>query len=115
MKRIDTQFLVVGGGAAGFAFEGLLVRPFWNFLFRFASTPAQTATSEEPVAGVERRPRHPVGDGVGRVPPVAGVRHVVDPQLVQPLGEGAADGVDLDALVMSWDAGEVDEKGRHVR
>ena len=27
----------------------------------------------------------------------------------------AADGVDLDALVMSWDAGEVDEKGRHVR
>jgi hypothetical protein len=31
--------------AAGFAFEGLLVRPFWNFLFRFASTPAQTLDS----------------------------------------------------------------------
>jgi hypothetical protein len=30
---------------AGFAFEGLLVRPFWNFLFRFASTPAQTLDS----------------------------------------------------------------------
>ena len=44
---------VIGGGilliaialAAGFAFEGLLVRPFWNFLFRFASTPAQTLDS----------------------------------------------------------------------
>lgn len=31
--------------AAGFAFEGMLVRPFWNFLFRFASTPAQTLDS----------------------------------------------------------------------
>lgn len=30
---------------AGFAFEGLLVRPFWNFFFRFASTPAQTLES----------------------------------------------------------------------
>jgi hypothetical protein len=30
---------------AGFAFEGMLVRPFWNFLFRFASTPAQTLDS----------------------------------------------------------------------
>ena len=28
--------------AAGLAFEGLLVRPFWNFFFRFASTPAET-------------------------------------------------------------------------
>lgn len=44
---------VIGGGilliavalVAGFAFEGLLVRPFWNFLFRFASTPAQTLDS----------------------------------------------------------------------
>jgi hypothetical protein len=44
---------VIGGGIlliaiavlAGFAFEGLLVRPFWNFLFRFASTPAQTLDS----------------------------------------------------------------------
>jgi hypothetical protein len=30
---------------AGFAFEGLLVRPFWNFFFRFASTPMQTLES----------------------------------------------------------------------
>jgi hypothetical protein len=30
---------------AGLAFEGLLVRPFWNFFFRFASTPAQTLES----------------------------------------------------------------------
>jgi hypothetical protein len=34
--------LLVVAIAAGLAFEGLLVRPFWNFLFRFASTPAQT-------------------------------------------------------------------------
>ena len=31
--------------AAGFAFEGMLVRPFWNFLFRFASPPAQMLES----------------------------------------------------------------------
>lgn len=31
--------------AAGFAFEGLLIRPFWNFLFRFASPPAQNLES----------------------------------------------------------------------
>ncbi|HEX6040558.1 hypothetical protein [Longimicrobium sp.] len=38
--------LLMGVAAvAGFAFEGLLVRPFWNFLFRFASTPAQTLDS----------------------------------------------------------------------
>lgn len=37
--------LAVIAVAAGFAFEGLLVRPFWNFLFRFASTPAQTLDS----------------------------------------------------------------------
>jgi hypothetical protein len=37
--------LMVIAVIAGFAFEGLLVRPFWNFLFRFASTPAQTLDS----------------------------------------------------------------------
>ena len=37
--------LLVAAVIAGFAFEGLLVRPFWNFFFRFASTPAQTLES----------------------------------------------------------------------
>lgn len=37
--------LLIAALVAGFAFEGLLVRPFWNFLFRFASTPAETLDS----------------------------------------------------------------------
>ena len=34
--------LLVAAIAGGLAFEALLVRPLWNFLFRFESAPAQT-------------------------------------------------------------------------
>lgn len=77
---------VIGGGilliaialAAGFAFEGLLVRPFWNFLFRFASTPAQTLDSAlmdraTAVTGFDAR-----GQGI--------VSIILDGQIVQLLG-----------------------------
>lgn len=63
---------------AGFAFEGLLVRPFWNFLFRFASTPAQTLDSAlmdraTAVTGFDAQ-----GQGI--------VSIVLDGQIVQLLG-----------------------------
>ena len=63
---------------AGFAFEGLLVRPFWNFLFRFASTPAQTLDSAlmdraTAVTGFDAE-----GQGV--------VSIILDGQIVQLLG-----------------------------
>jgi hypothetical protein len=77
---------VIGGGtlliavalAAGFAFEGLLVRPFWNFLFRFASTPAQTLDSAlmdraTAVTGFDAQ-----GQGI--------VSIILDGQIVQLLG-----------------------------
>lgn len=77
---------VIGGGilriaialAAGFAFEGLLVRPFWNFLFRFASPPAQTLDSAlmdraTAVTGFDAQ-----GQGI--------VSIVLDGQIVQLLG-----------------------------
>jgi hypothetical protein len=64
--------------AAGFAFEGLLVRPFWNFLFRFASTPAQTLDSAlmdraTAVTGFDAQ-----GQGI--------VSIILDGQIVQLLG-----------------------------
>ncbi len=63
---------------AGFAFEGLLVRPFWNFLFRFASTPAQTLDSAlmdraTAVTGFDAQ-----GQGI--------VSIILDGQIVQLLG-----------------------------
>lgn len=77
---------IIGGGilliaiavAAGFAFEGLLVRPFWNFLFRFASTPAQTLDSAlmdraTAVTGFDEQ-----GQGI--------VSIILDGQIVQLLG-----------------------------
>ncbi len=77
---------LIGGGilliaiavAAGFAFEGLLVRPFWNFLFRFASTPAQTLDSAlmdraTAVTGFDAQ-----GQGI--------VSIILDGQIVQLLG-----------------------------
>lgn len=70
--------LMVVAAVAGFAFEGLLVRPFWNFLFRFASTPAQTLDSAlmdraTAVTGFDAE-----GQGV--------VSIVLDGQIVQLLG-----------------------------
>jgi hypothetical protein len=64
--------------AAGFGFEGLLVRPFWNFFFRFASTPAQTLDSAlmdraTAVTGFDAE-----GQGV--------VSIILDGQIVQLLG-----------------------------
>jgi hypothetical protein len=63
---------------AGFAFEGMLVRPFWNFLFRFASTPAQTLDSAlmdraTAVTGFDAQ-----GQGI--------VSIILDGQIVQLLG-----------------------------
>jgi translation initiation factor IF-1 len=40
-----TLLLFVAALAGGVAFEALLVRPLWNFLFRFASQPALTLES----------------------------------------------------------------------
>lgn len=36
---------MVAAVAGGVAFERLLVNPLWNFMFRFASSPAQTLES----------------------------------------------------------------------
>lgn len=63
---------------AGLAFEGMLVRPFWNFLFRFASTPAQTLDSAlmdraTAVTGFDAQ-----GQGI--------VSIILDGQIVQLLG-----------------------------
>jgi hypothetical protein len=63
---------------AGFLFEGVLVRPFWNFFFRFASTPMQTLESAlmdraTAVTGFDRE-----GQGL--------VSIVLDGQIVQLLG-----------------------------
>jgi translation initiation factor IF-1 len=41
-SRVSGAPLFVIAVAGGLAFEALLVRPFWNFLFRFESAPAQT-------------------------------------------------------------------------
>lgn len=70
--------LVALAVAAGFAFEGFLVRPFWNFLFRFASTPAQTLDSAlmdraTAVTGFDAQ-----GQGI--------VSIILDGQIVQLLG-----------------------------
>jgi hypothetical protein len=70
--------LLVAALVAGFAFEGLLVRPFWNFFFRFASTPAQTLESAlmdraTAVTGFDAQ-----GQGV--------VSIILDGQIVQLLG-----------------------------
>ena len=108
--------------AAGFLFEGVLVRPFWNFFFRFASTPAQTLESAlmdraTAVTGFDAE-----GQGV--------VSIILDGQIVQLLGtlrpEDRASGVRVragDALtvedvdgkrnrcVVSWQgAGAPDER-----
>lgn len=70
--------LMVAAVVAGLAFEGLLVRPFWNFLFRFASPPAQTLDSAlmdraTAVTGFDAQ-----GQGV--------VSIILDGQIVQLLG-----------------------------
>lgn len=41
-SRLDGAALLGVAIAGGLAFEGMLVRPLWNFLFRFESSPAQT-------------------------------------------------------------------------
>ncbi|HEX6373534.1 MAG TPA: hypothetical protein VF006_31705 [Longimicrobium sp.] len=70
--------LLAAALVAGFAFEGLLVRPFWNFFFRFASNPAQTLESAlmdraTAVTGFDAQ-----GQGV--------VSIILDGQIVQLLG-----------------------------
>lgn len=97
--------LLAAAVAAGFLFEGLLVRPFWNFFFRFASTPAQTLESAlmdraTAVTGFDAQ-----GQGL--------VSIVLDGQIVQLLGtlrpEDRATGVRVragDALTVE----EVDGK-----
>lgn len=69
---------VAAAVVAGFAFEGLLVRPFWNFLFRFASTPAQTLDS----ALMDRATAVTGFDAAGQ----GLVSIVLDGQIVQLLG-----------------------------
>ena len=46
--KIPLQTSVVALGL-GLLFEGLLVRPIWNFAFRFASRPALTLDAHRPV------------------------------------------------------------------
>ena len=41
-SRLGGVALLALATAGGLAFEGFVVRPFWNFLFRFESAPAQT-------------------------------------------------------------------------
>jgi hypothetical protein len=70
--------LMLAAVVAGFAFEGLLVRPFWNFLFRFASTPAQTLDS----ALMDRATAVTGFDAAGQ----GLVSIILDGQIVQLLG-----------------------------
>ncbi|HEX2076637.1 MAG TPA: hypothetical protein VHG08_02980 [Longimicrobium sp.] len=70
--------LLLAAVLAGVAFERLLVRPFWNFFFRFASTPAQTLETAlmdraTAVTGFDAQ-----GQGV--------VSIILDGQIVQLLG-----------------------------
>lgn len=97
--------LLVAAVIAGLLFEGVLVRPFWNFFFRFASPPAQTLESAlmdraTAVTGFDAQ-----GQGL--------VSIVLDGQIVQLLGtlrpEDRATGVRVragDALTVE----EVDGK-----
>jgi hypothetical protein len=64
--------------AGGLAFEAFLVRPFWNFLFRFESAPAQTL--EHSVGDVARAATTFDASGNGLV------TLELDGQIVQVLG-----------------------------
>lgn len=75
---IGGLLLMLVSVVAGFAFEGLLVRPFWNFLFRFASTPAQTLDSALMDRATAVTGFDAAGQGI--------VSIILDGQIVQLLG-----------------------------
>lgn len=93
--------LLVAAVAGGLAFEALFVRPLWNFLFRFESSPAQTL--EHSVGDIARAATSFDAAGNGLV------TLELDGQVIQVLGSLRREDREAGMRVRAGDSVQIDD------
>jgi hypothetical protein len=93
--------LALAAVAGGLAFEAFVVRPFWNFLFRFESSPAQTL--EHSIGDVARAATSFDASGSGLI------ALELDGQVVQVLGSLRREDRDAGVRVRAGDPVQIDD------